>query len=248
MSIPVPLPKPRVRYVVEAMMMLGLAGATYFSVTTLDALPRLDASLTGPTSPRSSVLKRAGKAERPATASAQRATSASVVAGTGIQCGARDAACDVSLTDVSLAEARPDSVRRMLASLATIRCKDRDFRGSVDTGFGQFHRLYSNDDRYLGVIYVDREICGRTPISPDDTAVWPAPGVSAALALQGSGERSAARSATPATVATRDTAPARHPAEPGARAARAASEEPRPAPCVAKPVMTDAELARCRTG
>jgi hypothetical protein len=244
----VPLPKPRVRYVVEAMMMLGLACATYFSVTTLNALPRLDASLTGPTSPRSSVLKRAGKAGPPAAPSAQRATHASVVAGMAIQCGARDAACDVSLTDVSLAEARPESVRRMLAALATTRCKDTDFRGNVDTGFGQFHRLYSNDDRYLGVIYVDREICGRSPISPDDTAVWPAPGVSAALALQGSGERKAARTASSDTVATRDAGSERHAADPGARAPRSVSEQPRPAPCVAKPVMTDAELARCRTG
>lgn len=243
------LQQPRVRYLVETVTMVILIVVAYFSVTTINALPRTDESLTRGNSTRSRVAARPdSKAGASAPVATARVAASAIMSGFVPTCGPKDPACDIRLTDVALADARPETVRAMLASLASSRCATRDFRSFVDNGYGQFHRLYSNDDRYLGVIFVDGDICARSPLTPGDAAIWPAPGVIAAHALQPNAgtDRKAGRAA-PAERALPSVAAGERAAEPGTpQNPRTVWEEPRPARCVSKPVMTDVELARCR--
>jgi hypothetical protein len=257
--VSIALSKTRTRYIVEALTMVGLVVATYFSISTINALPGVDDSLTASAAPRG------GAATRGATTAArggatskgtgtgttsQQSMPLSGLAGGTIQCGQKEPACDVHLTDLPLAEARPESVRGALAALATARCSDRDFRGAVDAGYGQFHRLYSNDGRYLGVIFVDRDVCLRSPIAVDDVAVWPAPGVEAARALHASrsSDQRLARAGPAEAFSARDATGERARGDPLDRQSRyVVGEEKRVPGCVMKPVMTDAELARCRS-
>jgi hypothetical protein len=238
----------KARYVVETVTMAVLIVVAYFSITTIDALPRSDEALTQGARFASRLMPRPHpSADLPATDATARVTLASIMAGFVPACGPKDPACDIRLADVALSDTRPESVRAMLASLASSRCATPEFRRYVGSGYGQFHRLYSSDDRYLGVIFVDADVCARSPLSPGDAAIWPAPAVAAAHVPQSV----ASVDGKPARPGKADRAPP--PSVAGERVAdpsallRSGWEEPRPQRCVSKPVMTDAELARCRT-
>ena len=222
----------------------------YFSVTTINALPRDDDSLTQRASVRSHRVPHPDATSGPpATASTARVTADAVMTGHVPACAPKDPACDIRLADVEMADARPESVRAMLASLASNRCATPEFRSFAGNGYGQFHRLYSSDDRYLGVIFVDTATCARSPLLPGDAAIWPAPAV---VAAHSSGSLAAAdgkpaRSGTSGRVPPPSVAGDRV-ADPGALPRlRPNWDEPQPSRCISKPVMTDADLARCRT-
>jgi hypothetical protein len=245
------LRQPKVRYLVETVTMVVLIVVAYFSITTIEALPRVDESLTRSSSVRKRVPpKPADLAKSSAAAASQRVAASVVMTGFVAPCAAREPACDIRLADVALADARPEGVRALLASLASNRCKDGEYRSFADNGYGQFHRLYSSDDRYLGVIFVDRDVCSRSPLAPTDAAIWPAPGVAVAHVLQAQGpaDRKASGAGGPDRAGSALAGAERTRLEPGmSPQARSIWEEPRAPRCVAKPVMTDDELARCRT-
>jgi hypothetical protein len=244
------LQQPKARYVVEAATMGILIVVAYFSITTINALPRADDSLTQGVKARSRLAQIVHPAAvPPETASTARVGVRDILNGFVPACGSKDPACDIRLADVALDEARPESVRAMLASLASNRCATPEYRKFAGNGYGQFHRLYSSDDRYLGVIFIDADTCARSPLPPGDAAIWPAPAVVAAnaplpvAANDGKSARpgTAGRSLPPSAAGERGP-------EPGALPhLRSVWEEPRPQRCISKPVMTDTELARCRT-
>jgi hypothetical protein len=244
------LPQTKARYVVETVTMAILIAVAYFSITTINALPRSDEALTQGASFASRLRSRPhAPADVPATTATARVALQSIMAGFVPACGPKDPACDIRLADVALPDTRPASVRAMLAALASSRCATPEFRRFAGSGSGQFHRLYSSDDRYLGVIFVDADVCARSPLSPGDAAIWPAPAVAAAHVPQAV----ASVDGKPARPGRADRAPPTSVA--GERVTdpstlldrRSGWEEPRPQHCVSKPVMTDAELARCRT-
>ena len=244
------LRQPKVRYLVETVTMVVLIVVAYFSITTIEALPRVDESLTRSSSVRKRVPpKPADLAKSSAAAASQRVAASVVMTGFVAPCAAREPACDIRLADVALADARPEGVRALLASLASNRCKDGEYRSFADNGYGQFHRLYSSDDRYLGVIFVDRDVCSRSPLAPTDAAIWPAPGVAVAHVLQAQGQAHRKTSGGgPDRAGSSQAGAERTRLEPGtAQQPLSVWAEPRTPRCVAKPVMTDDELARCRT-
>jgi hypothetical protein len=249
-SVAIKIQRPRARHLVEAATMGTLIVVAYFSVTTINALPRGDDSLTQGASVRSRLIPHPDAASGPpAPSSTARVTADAILTGHVPACAPKDPACDIRLADVEMADARPESVRAMLASLASNRCATPEFRSFAGKGYGQFHRLHSSDDRYLGVIFVDAATCARSPLLPGDAAIWPAPAV---VAAHSSGPLAAAdgKAARPGT-ATRVPPPplaGDGVADPGALPRlRPNWDEPQPSRCISKPVMTDVELARCRT-